>query len=255
MEDGLVRLDELTQEEVRMAVAQGLKATDEVDKKVQAVDDKVEAVESKVEGVDDRVQGVDNRVQGVCDKVQDVDHRVQGVDDRVRIVDDRVIDVGDKIDVLIDSAQFHFSYRDPHSSNLFFLGGDKIREDIQQVAEDMDDQKRESSQSLFPGDQSSLAFTGDQIRRDLTNWLSPPDPSVNYNTATDAHHEGTALWFTQSSAFNNWKASPSFLWIHGKRTSFYPTPLHLLISLPIYSWIWQECPQVRFSPTCFNQDY
>ncbi|KAH9960741.1 hypothetical protein BJV74DRAFT_360668 [Russula compacta] len=120
MEDALVRLDQLTQDEVRMAVAQGLKATHDVDNKVQAVNG--------------------------------------------------------KIDVVIDS-------------------GDKIREEIQQVA---DDQRR------------------DQIRRDLTNWLSPPDPSVNYNTASDAHHEGTALWFTQSNAFKNWKASGSFLWIHGK---------------------------------------
>ena len=213
MEDGLARLDQLTQDEVRMAAAQGLKATHEVDKKVQAVDDKVEAVE--------------NRVQGVDDKVQDVDHRVERVDD--------------KIDVLIDSAQFHFSYSDPHSSNFFFLGGDKIREEIQQVADDIDDQKRSSSHSLFADYPSSLTFTGDQIRRDLRNWLSAPDPSVNYNTASNAHHEGSALWFTESNAFKNWKAFGSFLWIHGKRTPFYPTPLHLLISLRLYSWIWQEC--------------
>ncbi|KAH9963684.1 hypothetical protein BJV74DRAFT_990889, partial [Russula compacta] len=56
----------------------------------------------------------------------------------------------------------------------------------------------------------------DQIRRDLSKWLSPPDPSVNFNTATDSHHEGTALWFTESNAFKNWKSSSSFLWIHGK---------------------------------------
>ena len=37
MGDGLVRLDQLTQDEVRMAVAQGLKATHDVDNKVQAV--------------------------------------------------------------------------------------------------------------------------------------------------------------------------------------------------------------------------
>ena len=39
MEDGLARLDQLTQDEVRMAVAQGLKATHDVDKKVQVVID------------------------------------------------------------------------------------------------------------------------------------------------------------------------------------------------------------------------
>ncbi|KAH9981597.1 hypothetical protein BJV74DRAFT_81907 [Russula compacta] len=44
MEDGLRRLDRLTQEEVRMAAAQGLKAAHEVDNKVQGVDDKIDIV-------------------------------------------------------------------------------------------------------------------------------------------------------------------------------------------------------------------
>ncbi|KAH9983391.1 hypothetical protein BJV74DRAFT_777147, partial [Russula compacta] len=52
----------------------------------------------------------------------------------------------------------------------------------------------------------------DQIRRDLQKWLSPPDPSVNYNTASDSHHEGTATWFTESTTFADWKASGLFLW-------------------------------------------
>ena len=51
IEDALGRLDRLTQDEVRMAVAQGLKATHEVD-------DKVKTVEGKVQGVDDRVRDV-----------------------------------------------------------------------------------------------------------------------------------------------------------------------------------------------------
>ena len=44
VEDGLGRLDRLTQDEVGMAAAQGLKATHEVDNKVQAIDDKVQQV-------------------------------------------------------------------------------------------------------------------------------------------------------------------------------------------------------------------
>ncbi|KAH9963654.1 hypothetical protein BJV74DRAFT_799719 [Russula compacta] len=133
MEDALVRLDQLTQDEVRMAVVQGLKAT-------QAVDDKIE--------------------------------------------------------VVIDS-------------------GDRIREEIQQVADDVDDQRRSSSHSL------SLTVNFQSLPQEIRSAVtsptgSPPDPSVNYNTASDAHHEGTALWFTQSNAFKNWKQSGSFLWIHGK---------------------------------------
>ena len=65
--------------------------------------------------------------------------------------------------------------------------------------------------------EGSLPFTGDQLRKDLKNWLSPPDPSVNYNTASDARHEGTALWFMESIAFKEWKKSIPLLWIYGKR--------------------------------------
>jgi archaellum component FlaC len=90
IEDALGRLDRLTQDEVRMAAAQGLKATHEID-------DKVQAIEGTVHAVDDKVKGVESKLQGVDDKVQGVDDKVQGVDDRVR-------DVDDKIDLVIDGV-------------------------------------------------------------------------------------------------------------------------------------------------------
>ena len=62
IEDALGRLDRLTQDEVRMAAAQGLKATHEVD-------DKVKIVEGKVQGVDDKVQGVDDKINLIIDGV------------------------------------------------------------------------------------------------------------------------------------------------------------------------------------------
>lgn len=62
IEDALDRLDRLTQEEARMAAAQGLKATHDVDNRVQGVGDHVQRV-------DDRVQDVDNKVQQVADDV------------------------------------------------------------------------------------------------------------------------------------------------------------------------------------------
>ncbi|KAH9955768.1 hypothetical protein BGW80DRAFT_1466823 [Lactifluus volemus] len=48
-------------------------------------------------------------------------------------------------------------------------------------------------------------------------WLSPPDPSINYNAARDAHHHGSAAWFT-NTPLPDWKVSgsESLLWIHGK---------------------------------------
>ena len=49
IEDALGRLDRLMQDEVRMAAAQGLKATHEVDDKVQGVDDRVRGVDDKID--------------------------------------------------------------------------------------------------------------------------------------------------------------------------------------------------------------
>ena len=58
MEDGLKRLDRLTQEEVRMATARNFKVAHTVDKGVKEVVDTVAAI-------DDRVVSVDNKVAEV----------------------------------------------------------------------------------------------------------------------------------------------------------------------------------------------
>jgi len=92
---------------------------------------------------------------------------------------------------------------------------------------------------------AQFALVGDQLRKDLRNWLSAPDPSVNYNTATDARHEGTALWFIGGDAFRDWKVSNSLLWIYGKRTSPPPSSSLWLMHLYFYSRFREECPQVR----------
>ena len=83
------------------------------------------------------------------------------------------------------------------------------------------------------------------MRQDLRSWLSPPDPSINFNTASDAHHEGTALWFIQGQAFNNWKESGLLLWLHGKRTSLSSGGFAFANIFCFHSWIWKECAQVR----------
>ena len=80
MEDAFKKLDKLTHEEARMAVAQNLKATHDVDQRVREVGDTVVAVGDEV---DDRVAVVHNSV--AC-----VDDKVTGVDDAVKMVGDKV---------------------------------------------------------------------------------------------------------------------------------------------------------------------
>ena len=95
LEDGLKRLDKLTQEEARMATAESLRTT-------HAIEEQVVVIGNRVAGVDDRVAGVDDRVAGIDDRVAGVDDRVAGVDDRVAGVDDKVTEV-------INGAQIIFS--------------------------------------------------------------------------------------------------------------------------------------------------
>jgi len=58
MEDALNRLDKLTHEEARMAIAENLRATHAVDERVQGVAEQVLAVDDRVTNVNDRVAEV-----------------------------------------------------------------------------------------------------------------------------------------------------------------------------------------------------
>ena len=59
--------------------------------------------------------------------------------------------------------------------------------------------------------------TGDRLQRESQSWLTPPDPSPNYNIAREIHQDGTATWFCEGSVFAEWNAKGSLLWIYGKR--------------------------------------
>ncbi|KAF8344857.1 ankyrin repeat-containing domain protein [Amanita rubescens] len=47
-------------------------------------------------------------------------------------------------------------------------------------------------------------------------WLTPPDPSTNFNNALKSHLDNTGSWLLNSPIFLDWKQRDnSFLWIHG----------------------------------------
>ena len=206
IEESLRRLDNLTQEEAKMAAAQQLKIAHTVERRVMGVDERikevggdVQGVSKKVQDVDDRVQGVDDKVQGVGNKVQSVDNKVQGMGDEVQGVVDRVQAVDDKVQDIDDEVK-------------------GVGHSVQDIHGKLDDTKRLSSLS-FPTfhSQCSDLFAGNLIRDSLLRWLSPSDPSTNHNIAFKVHHDGTAQWFFRGGIFNEWKSAGSFLWVHGKR--------------------------------------
>ena len=65
IEDSLDKLDKLTQEEARIASAELLKITHNVDHTMKGVDEKVEDVRDDVHDVGNKVQGVDNKFNHV----------------------------------------------------------------------------------------------------------------------------------------------------------------------------------------------
>src|SRR6266702_1098819 len=79
---------------------------------------------------------------------------------------------------------------------------------IQQVVNQVSDLNRSWSSNLITADHETLtSLTGNELRKDLRKWIAPPDPSVNYNAASSAHHEGTAAWCTNGNTVADWKTS------------------------------------------------
>lgn len=55
-----------------------------------------------------------------------------------------------------------------------------------------------------------------QHEREIRDWLSAPDPSIDHAHALKKRHKGTGVWFTSSQAFADWEnQSNSFLWLYG----------------------------------------
>jgi len=67
LEDAVKRLDKLTQEEARMALAEILRITHSVRDEVKVVDGKMESMGDKVGDISYKVQSVDEKVQVVID--------------------------------------------------------------------------------------------------------------------------------------------------------------------------------------------
>ena len=196
MEDAFHRLDKLTPEEALMAAAETMTVT-------RDIDDTVKDIDKRVKDADDRVKGVDGRVGSV----------IQG-----------------RLSFPPMALALNLS------SPLLPSGVKESGVVIQQVFNQVNDLNRESSFNFIAADHKvSNIRTGNELHKDLRKWIAPPDPSVNFNTATDAHHEGTAAWCTKGDTVLTWKESGSLLWIHGKR--IYPITIRAIFSLTTPSLI------------------
>ncbi|KAI9436852.1 hypothetical protein H4582DRAFT_363097 [Lactarius indigo] len=104
LEDGLKKLDKLTNEEVVMASSQILKVAHTVDNKVTAVGDGVKGVDEKVQVVESEVQVVKSEVQVVKSEVQVIESKVQVVKNEVQLVGDDVKAIDNKVQTMTDDS-------------------------------------------------------------------------------------------------------------------------------------------------------
>ena len=89
---------------------------------------------------------------------------------------------------------------------------------MQQVVSDINKMRRSSFDRRSHWRLITLTrVAGDQLQKDSKNWLSPPDPSKNYNIGCKIHRDGTGTWFFEEDIFTEWIAKDSLLWIYGKR--------------------------------------
>ena len=82
--------------------------------------------------------------------------------------------------------------------------------------------------------------TGDSLQKDLSGWLSPPDPWKYHHAARISRHRGTAEWFIHGNTFSEWKTSEvpgSLLWVHGKRLLI---PNYCGSTETKLFWVWQR---------------
>jgi archaellum component FlaC len=98
LESALKKLDRLTQEEARMALAEVLRLTHSVCDEVKVVDGKVESVVDKVEDVSGRVADVGEEVGDLGIKMEDVGEKVEDISDKVEEIGTGVEDIGDKVE-------------------------------------------------------------------------------------------------------------------------------------------------------------
>ncbi|KAI9434808.1 hypothetical protein H4582DRAFT_2174328, partial [Lactarius indigo] len=109
----------------------------------------------------------------------DIDKKVEAIEAGVKDVDENVQVVDEKVQIIIDD-------------------GKEAKLIMQATSHNVDDLKR-----------------GKMLER-LREWQSPSDPSTNHIIASDRQLVGTAEWFCKGNTFEEWKATGSLLWIHGK---------------------------------------
>jgi hypothetical protein len=215
VEDALLRLDTLTKEEGLMMAVRNLEVTHHVDGVVHSVDGNVKATKMLTEDIDvnmkatmvltedidDNIKATKAHIHDVVSDIKATKVLVEDINDNVKGIEGVARSVNNGSQHFL-SAFMHIQYRTffPLCPNIATHGLKRLSFPDTPTLTVKDD-----------------TLSGNQIQEKLQLWLSPPDPSVNHNTACKTQHSGTAMWFIQGSTFQDWKKNGSLLWIRGNR--------------------------------------
>lgn len=84
----------------------------------------------------------------------------------------------------------------------------RLKKVVHEASQDITDASVDNTQS---GSQSQNERLGK-----ICNWLSAPDPSVNYHKALKQRQAGTGTWLVEGEKFTRWRVNAaSRLWLHG----------------------------------------
>ncbi|KAI0291192.1 hypothetical protein B0F90DRAFT_402769 [Multifurca ochricompacta] len=185
VEDALQRLDMLTQEETRIAVARNLEVTHEVDGNVKAIKETTREVDGNVKVIREVMQGVSSNTKVMKEVAYEMDGKVKAMNEVTQNVDRKAEVIKEVVqDVCKDT---------------------RVIKAVTHIVDDNVKVIKEATEKL----------NRNQSREKLRGWLSPPNPSINHNIARETHHGGTATWFTEGGTFDEWKTNGSLLWIRG----------------------------------------
>src|SRR5258707_5945221 len=126
-----------------------------------------------------------------------------------------LVDGNASVDYLKDALGMFLSQQSSESIS------DWASETMHQIASNLTKSKRESffDVAIAEWDHRDCP-AGDNLQQDIIEWLSPPDYSNNHHSTCELRHPGSAEWFIQGNTFSEWKSSDvpvSLLWVRGKR--------------------------------------
>jgi hypothetical protein len=93
-------------------------------------------------------------------------------------------------------------------------------------------------------------------RKEIFDWLSPPNFFARHADIFETRQKGTGLWFLRERKFQDWLSLGGTLWCHGIRMFFGTLIFFCFANDTMHSWSWENstyvCSSFIHSARCSN---